>query len=66
MKNNNIGYKSFKLNSRYYFYILFKEDTNFYSKSKLADKQVKKLKNLIIIYYKKPLLYRKTSEAISL
>lgn len=37
-KNINIGYMPFKLNYNYYPWILYKEDVDFCSKSKIADK----------------------------
>lgn len=42
----------FKLNYEYYFCVFFRKDINFYFKSKLANKLLNKLKNLIIVYYK--------------
>ena len=43
-------YILFKLNYRYYLYILFKKYTNICSKFELADQLANKLKNLTIIY----------------
>ena len=43
VKNLNIGYMSIELNSSYYFCIQFKQDTNFCSQLKIADKLLIKL-----------------------
>ena len=42
-KNTNIGYTLFELNCRYHLCILYKEDLNFCSKSKIAKKLFSKL-----------------------
>lgn len=44
-------YKFLKLNYKHHFYIIFKKDTNFYFKSKSANKLAYKLKNLKAIYW---------------
>ena len=46
-KNANTGYLSFKLNYKYYFYIFYKKDLNFYLKLKIAKKLSFKLENLM-------------------
>ena len=40
----------FKLNCKYYLYILFQKDTNLCLKSKLVTKLANKLKNMVLIY----------------
>ena len=52
------GIYFFKLNNRYYLYILFKKDTNFYFKSKSTDKLVNKMKNLITIIRKNFIIFK--------
>lgn len=49
VKIGNTGYTLFKLNYGYYFYIYFKNEINLCSKSYLANKLVKKLKDLMSI-----------------
>lgn len=58
-KNISNRYILFKLKYRYYFYVLFEKNTNFYFRSKLANEIANKLKNLINICQKKLLLYLK-------
>lgn len=48
----NIGYMSFKLNCSYYPRVFFEKDVNPWSKLKLVDKLIIKLKKLITIYKK--------------
>lgn len=50
VKNISTNYTLFKLNYGYYYFILFKEKINSYSKSQLHKKLDKKLKELIIIF----------------
>ena len=45
-KNASIKHIFFKYNCKYHFYVLFKKDTNLYSKFKLVDKLDNKLKTL--------------------
>lgn len=47
VKNASISYIFFELNCGHYFYILYKENINFCSKSKAVDKLVEQLGNLI-------------------
>lgn len=54
-KNASIDYIFIELNCKYYLFIFFKKDINFYSKSYSAKKQTKKLKNLISIYQQNPI-----------
>ena len=42
MKNTSNRYKFFKLNYKYYSYVLFEEDTNLFSRSKSVDKLANK------------------------
>ena len=44
LKNTNIKYIFFKLNFRYNLYIFYKNNINFFSKSKLVNKLVTNLK----------------------
>lgn len=55
-KNTSTKYISFEHNYKYYLYVSYKKNANFYSKSKVDDKLIKKLKNLIATY-KKNLCY---------
>lgn len=48
-KNTNTSYILFKLNYKYYPCILYKKNINPYSKSKVADKLLVKLKMIMII-----------------
>ena len=45
-----LGIYILKLKYGCYLYILFKKETNLYSKSKLVDKLANMLKNLIVIW----------------
>ena len=56
IKNTSTRYLLYKLNYRYYLYIFYKNNINFYSKSKLVNKLAINIKNLIIIYKKKSFL----------
>lgn len=49
-KNANINHMLLKLNCKYHFHVLYKKSINFYSKSKIINKLVWKLKNLIKTY----------------
>lgn len=49
-KNASIGYTSFGLNYKYYFWILYKENIDSCFKSKSIDKLLAELRKLIIIY----------------
>ena len=51
-KNASTGYTFFELNCNYYFQMSYKNDVNSCSKSKLADKLLAKLRELMIIYWK--------------
>lgn len=48
-KNANISHTPFELNCRYYFYILFKENINTWSRSWTVDKLLLNLQKLISI-----------------
>lgn len=48
-KNTSIGHTFLELNCGYYLQILYKEDIDFYSKWKSANKLIADLKKLIII-----------------
>ena len=50
IKNVSIKYKSFRFNCRYHLHISYKNNINFYFRSKLVNKEVTKFKNLIAIY----------------
>lgn len=50
-KNASIGYIFFKFNYSYYFYILYKENLDPYSKLKMINKLASKLKDLITLYW---------------
>ena len=52
MNKTSSEYMSFKLNYGYHLYIFDKENVDPYSRSKVAYKLTKKLKNLIAIYRK--------------
>ena len=56
IKNSSTGHTFFKLNYGYYFYISYKKNINFHSKSKSVNKLLIKLQELMIIY-KKNLYY---------
>ena len=45
-----MGYTSFELNREYHSHVFYKENVDFYSKFKAANKLTKKLRNLIAIY----------------
>ena len=49
-KYASMGNTSFKLNCGYYLYISYKGDVNPYSRSKAADKLIKKLETLMAVY----------------
>ena len=49
-KNVNISYISFKLNSKYYSYIFYKDNLGSYSKSKTTEEPSFKLQDLMTIY----------------
>ena len=49
-KNTSIGYTLFELNYGYHPQMSYKEDVNPRSQSKLADKLLVKLKELMIVY----------------
>ncbi len=49
INNTSTGHILFKLNCRFYFQILFKEDVNPHSRSYLANKLADELKELIEI-----------------
>ena len=51
-KNANIGYTLFELNCGYYPQILYKDDSDLWSKFKLADKLSAELRECIIVCYK--------------
>ena len=59
-KNTNFCYILFQLNFNYRFLISYKKDVDFYSKSNLKDKLLAKLRKLMIVCRKKPLLRLKT------
>lgn len=48
-KNTNTGHTPFKLNYSYHLCVSYKKDIEFRFKSKLADKLLKKLKELMIV-----------------
>lgn len=52
VKNINIGYIFFKLNYNFYLKVFYRKNVNFYSKSKLIDKLIAKLKDLVFIHRK--------------
>ena len=52
IKNISTRYIFFKINYRYYLYILYKNNINLYSTFILINKLVVKLKNHITIYIK--------------
>ncbi len=49
-KNVSIGHTLFKLNSGYYFRLLFEDETNPWSRSCFANLLAKELKELMQIY----------------
>lgn len=49
-KNANIGHICFEFNCGYHFCVFFKDKFNSYSKFYLANKLVKELRNLVLIY----------------
>ena len=48
-KNASIEYMSFQINCRYHLRISYKKNFDYYSKSKAANKLIKKLWNIITI-----------------
>ena len=50
VKNANTEYMHFKINCSYHLYIFYKTNVNSYSKSQVADKLTKKLRNLMAAY----------------
>ena len=48
-KYASMGYTSFKLNCKYQPHVSYKKDVNIYSKSKVANKLTKELRNLIAV-----------------
>ena len=48
-KNASTGHMSFKFNCGYYSYVFFKENTNSYSRSKIANKLSEKLQKLMTV-----------------
>ena len=56
VKNSSFGYTLFKLNYSYHLYMFYKKNFNFNFKSKLADKLLIDIKELISVY-KKNLYY---------
>ena len=52
VKYTSIEYMSFKLNCRYYLCVSYKKDVDPHFRSKIADKLIKKLRNLIAAYRK--------------
>ena len=62
-KNTNIKHISLKLNYGYYLYILFKKNTNYYSKSKLIEKIPQQDEKSNDYLLQKLLLYLKVLEA---
>ena len=50
IKNASIGYTPFKPNCGYYRPVFYKKDVDFYSKSKVANELIKKLRNLMATY----------------
>lgn len=49
-KNSRISYKSFELNCNYHFCIFYKENIDFYYKSKPTDNLAYNLTEFIVIY----------------
>ena len=49
-KHVSIGYISFKLNCEYHLCVSYKENIDLHSKSKVADKLIEKLRNLMATY----------------
>ena len=52
-KNASTGYMPFELNCYYYPHILYKNDVNSQSKSKLTDKLLAELRELMIVCWEK-------------
>ena len=48
-KNASTGHRPFELNCGYHFWMLYKEDVDPHSQSKLADKLLAELKELMIV-----------------
>ena len=50
-QNASIGHTLFELNCDYHLKVFFKEDIDFHSKSRFANKLAEELRELIEVYY---------------